>query len=131
LHSISSKPRRVDPQDEPLLSFQEAHSSRRFCDNPRRNIADQPSRHYLLFWDRRFRAGRLWRSHDSSRSLADLAEGYDGMYDSKDKIRKTSPMPRAVLAGLIAGITAGYVSSLFAEILGFVIVFVACVILCS
>ncbi len=46
------------------------------------------------------------------------------MNSSKGEIRKPSPIPRAVLFGLIAGIAAGYVSYLFAGVLGFVVGFV-------
>src|SRR2546428_11935712 len=64
-------------------------------------------KHQLLLWPRNLR-GSIWRSHDSTWRGAHRKEGGGYlMSGSTGEGRRASPVPRAVLAGLIAGIAAG------------------------
>jgi multisubunit Na+/H+ antiporter MnhB subunit len=47
------------------------------------------------------------------------------MTQAKNDRPKISPVPRAILAGLIAGIAAGYIAYLFVGLLGLIIGFIA------
>src|SRR2546425_13200882 len=61
----------------------------------------------LLLWPRNLR-GSIWRSYDSTRCSSDSKEGGGYlMSSSTGEGRRSSPVPRAGLAGLIAGIGAG------------------------
>src|SRR2546428_12443342 len=66
-------------------------------------------KHQLLLWPRNLR-GSIWRSHDSTWRGAHRKEGGGYlMSGSTGEGRRASPVPRAVLAGLVAGNAAGLV----------------------